>query len=215
MKRKSAMGLTNHPLNDKNVLHTLLMQEDDLLMQRGNLQTITDLTKIYSDLIEYYDNRKDPITIYFKEKIQILLSNKETLKLLETKQSDKEIEKYQRRSKISMNTKKELRSKMVEFNSKITKTNEEERKKSIQGMIKKHEKHYKDINNHIKKETQTQEDAFKRKMSQRRERSMNRSLSKSIDKKRGNKRGGNGNTNNLLKHLDKVSKEKMDNPFET
>ncbi len=211
MNRKSNMQV--HPLNDSDVLHSLLMQEDDLLMQRGNLQTITELTRIYSDLIEYYDNKKDPITVYFKEKIQMLLSNKETLKLLEAKQTDKDLEKYQRRSKISMNTKKELRSKMVEFNSKITKDNEEEKKKDIQEMVQQHEKHYKDINNHIKKETHTQEDAFQRKMSQRRERSMNRSLSRSIDKKRGDNSTKVYN-DNLLKHIDKVSETKVDNPFE-
>ena len=36
-----------------------------------------------TDLIEYYDTLKDPIKIYFVEKLQILLSNRKINQMLE------------------------------------------------------------------------------------------------------------------------------------
>ena len=79
-----------------------------------------------------------------------------------------------------------------------------------------HNKFYDNVNQHIKKEINTQEDEFKRQMRQRRERSINRSLSRSMNKgKRGKKGEKDEDTSNILKHLKLDSKEQLDNPFES
>ncbi len=60
---------------------------------------------------------------------------------------------------------------------KVTKTKKE---KSIKTILKKHERNYRDVKSHLKKEMKSQEDIFKNKMQKRRERSVSRSLNKSM-----------------------------------
>ena len=79
-------------------------------------------------------------------------------------------------------------------------------------MVEKHNKLHSNIDQHIKRELNTQEDDFRKIMEQRRERSLNRSLSRSKVKER--KDGDVEDTSNLLKHLKLESKGKVDNPFE-
>ena len=73
------------------------------------------------------------------EKIQIILSNKDTIKILNVPNQDEEIEKYQQRNKISMNMKKELRNKMANFHMRMSKVDPAEKDKSIAEILKKHE----------------------------------------------------------------------------
>ena len=79
-------------------------------------------------------------------------------------------------------------------------------------MVEKHNKLHSNIDQHIKKELNTQEDEFKKKMEERRGRSLNRSLSRSRIKDKND--GEVEETSNLLKHLKLDSKSKVDNPFE-
>jgi hypothetical protein len=78
-------------------------------------------------------------------------------------------------------------------------------------MVNQHNKLHSNINEYMKKELNTQEDEFKKKLERRRERSLNRSISRT--------KGKNGEKEdrmptNLLKHLKLDSEEKVDNPFE-
>lgn len=115
-------------METEEAISNIVMMEEELINRTGSLQTIQDLTKLYSDLIEYYESKNDPIKTYFMEKIQIVLSNKETLQLLNIPNQDEEIEKYQKRNKISMNMKKELRNKMANFHMRLSKVDPNEKK---------------------------------------------------------------------------------------
>ena len=116
---------------------------------------------------------------------------------------------------INIQTENALISKKKEYKQKIQISNKNDKKKSINNVMDRHNKFYDNVNQHIKKEINTQEDEFKRAMRQRRERSINRSLSRSINKdKRKKGKGDDEDTSNILKHLKLDKGEKMDNPFE-
>ena len=72
-----------HPLESEEAIANLITMEEDITNKSASLNTIQELIKIYSDLIEYYEYKNDPMKTYFMEKIQIVLSNKDTLKLLD------------------------------------------------------------------------------------------------------------------------------------
>ena len=111
---------------------------------------------------------------------------------------------------MSMNTKKELRAKQLNHLNKIEA--KEEAPAPVNDLVERHNKLHTNIDQHIKRELNTQEDEFKRRMEQRRERSVNRSLNKS--KTKDDKDDEVADTSNLLKHLKLGSKDKVDNPFE-
>ena len=113
-----------------------------------------------------------------------------------------------------MNMKKELRTKMANFHMRMSKVDPNQKKQSIKSLLQKHEDQQKGIDQNLKKEIKTQEDAFNKKMQKRRERSINRSMSRSMEKGNRKKKGDedNFNTANILKHLD--DDKKTDNPFE-
>lgn len=129
----------SHPLETEEQISNLVLMEEEFINRTASLQTIQDLTKVYSDLIEYYEAKKDPIKTYFIEKIQIILSNKDTLKILNIPNTEEEIEKYQQRNKISMNMKKELRTKMANFHMRLSKVDPEAKKQTITELLSKHE----------------------------------------------------------------------------
>lgn len=123
---------------------------------------------------------------------------------------ERSIGSLSRNKKISMGTKKELRSRQLNYRSKMEKA--ETKKETVNEMVNQHNKLHSNINEYMKKELNTQEDEFKKKLERRRERSLNRSISR-------NKKGKNGAKEdkmptNLLKHLKLDSKEKVENPFE-
>lgn len=96
---------------------------------------------------------------------------------------------------------------------KVQKDDGEEKQKSINTVLDRHNKFYENINDHIKKEIGTQEDEFSRAMRQRRERSVNRSLNRSSNKNERGKKDEE-DTSNVLRHLKLDAKKKIDNPFE-
>ena len=97
---------------------------------------------------------------------------------------------------------------------KVKQEDGEEKQKSINNVLDRHNKFYENINDHIKKEINTQEDEFSKAMKQRRERSVNRSLNRSANKGDRGKRNDDEDTSNVLKHLKLDAKNKIDNPFE-
>ena len=46
------------------------------------MQDVNSIVKLYSDYVEHYEINKDPISFYFMEKIQLLLSSQDTIKAL-------------------------------------------------------------------------------------------------------------------------------------
>ena len=102
-----------------------------------------------------------------------------------------------------------------EHKQKVKKEDGEQKAKSINSVLDKHNKFYENINDHIKKEINTQEDEFSRAMKQRRERAVNRSLNRSGNKSpTKGKKSEDEDTSNVLKHLKLNSKSKIDNPFD-
>ena len=207
-----------NPLSDEQYITKLVLLEDDLLNNKYTIKTMQELVSIYTSLIEYYDGIKDPIKTYFMEKIQILLSNKEAMEVLEKTTPSDAVTAFYENPPISMNLKKELRSKKVDFNLKVKRNDTDEQRKSINDIMEKHKTANDNITSHIKKEIQSQEDEFSKRMAQRRERSINRSMNRSSDLK---PRLGGGldkdeDTKEILKNLDlgDKKKNKMDNPFE-
>mgnify|MGYP003591376427 FL=1 len=207
-----------NPLSDEQYITKLVLREDDLLNNKYTIKTMQELVSIYTSLIEYYDGIKDPIKTYFMEKIQILLSNKEAMEVLEKTTPSDAVTAFYENPPISMNLKKELRSKKVDFNLKVKRNDTDEQRKSINDIMEKHKTANDNITSHIKKEIQSQEDEFSKRMAQRRERSINRSMNRSSDLK---PRLGGGldkdeDTKEILKNLDlgDKKKNKMDNPFE-
>ena len=79
---------------------------------------------------------------------------------------------------LSLTIQGDLMNMYKEHKQKVKKEDGEEKAKSINSVLDKHNKFYENINDHIKKEINTQEDEFSRAMKQRRERSVNRSLNR-------------------------------------
>ena len=97
---------------------------------------------------------------------------------------------------------------------KIKHDDDEEKQKSISTVMDRHNQFYENINEHIKKEINTQEDEFSRAMRQRRERSVNRSVNRSSNMNDRGKKDAEEDMSNVLKHLKLDAKNKIDNPFE-
>lgn len=140
----------------------------------------------HQSLIEFYDHLKDPVSTYFMERIQILLSSKGAIEVLQRSEPAPPRQEWESRdARLSISTQKELRAKKMDFNFKVNAADELERRKSINELMDKTKKMHESVNNHIRKEISTQEDEFNRKMNQRRERSVNRSMNKTMER-RGN-----------------------------
>ena len=204
---------TQHPLLDTPTIESLIINEENLLLKNASMNTIKQLIEIYSDLIIYYDQNRDPLNFYFKEKIQNLLSNKNILKILESENAKKKNEKKKIEKKINLSTKKELRHLSINFNEKLSQNFESEKKKSVSKILEKHHKSLKSINKHIKRENQNQEKNFEEKMKKRRERSFSRNLSRSLEVLRSSQIEGRSSRNFIFK-LEGMREGQEDNPFE-
>ena len=115
---------------------------------------------------------------------------------------------------MSMGLQRELRSKKMGFNMRISKNDDIETKETIKKALEQHEQLHDQLHKHIRNETRAQEDQFNLKMGQRRERSVNRSLSRSMNKSKSRIDVNIGTTSNLLNALQVSGKSKIDNPFE-
>lgn len=82
MARLSDCKETAHPLSSQRTLARLLSLEEASHLGQTGSDVVGELCSIYSDLVQYYDLKRDPIHAYFLEKIQVLSlmeSNKNTL----------------------------------------------------------------------------------------------------------------------------------------
>jgi hypothetical protein len=77
------MNNRKSPLNSEVALNVLVTLEEQIITDTVKLDTLQKSFTIMTDLIEYYDTQKDPIKIYFVEKLQILLSNRKINQMLE------------------------------------------------------------------------------------------------------------------------------------
>ena len=94
-------------------------------------------------------------------------------------QSFSEIER-----RLTLNTQRELRSKKMDFNVKLTGHDEPGEAQVIDSMLKTHESMYNVVSDHFKKEVLIQEDEFNKKLNRRIERCINKTMNnKSSDRK--------------------------------
>ncbi len=119
-----------------------------------------------------------------------------------------------RDTRISMGLQRELRSKKLGFNMRVSKNDDVETKETIKKALEQHEHLHDQLHKHIRSETRAQEDQFNLKMGQRRERSVNRSLSRSMNKSKSRNDVNVNTTSNLLSALQVGGKTRIDNPFE-
>lgn len=144
----------------------------------------------------------------------MLLVSKEALDVL-----DKNTGKSDARPKeLSLTIQGDLMNKYKVHKQKVKQSDGEEKHKSINTALDKHNKFYENINGHIRKEISSQEDEFSKAMKQRRERSVNRSLNRSGNRSANKgvpgKKDDDEDTSNVLKHLKLDAKNKIDNPFD-
>lgn len=76
-----------HPLSKDRITELLILED---LFFKGTLSRpkVESLLEIYRVCAEYYDAIKDPITVYFSEKIQYTVSQKAVLALLTKPQAN-------------------------------------------------------------------------------------------------------------------------------
>ena len=121
--------------------------------------------------------------------------------------------------RIAPELKRELRNKRMNFTMKTQElTSVEEKDRSVDEMLSKHNSINSQISLQLKKELNTQETEFEKKMKQRRDRSVNRSMNKSIDRGVKSSEYFNeafGSTKDLLSNieLNPHFRENKDNPF--
>lgn len=181
-------------------------------------------------MYEYYDQVKDPIKIYFREKIQMMYSNKAINDILETQiktRDDKKSLKIsiltppdpvgeERGPSQSINTHKELRLKKFELENRIKVEDEKDKNSLIKNLMDQHQSINNVIKSHYQKEIMSQEDEFNRKMNERRDRSLERSLVRGSSKKVGfiNDRESSKANTGLKEFIKKdlPKKEQNDNP---
>ena len=77
------MNIRKSPLSSEAALNILVTLEEQIINDTVWLDTPQKSFTIITDLIEYYDNARDPIKVYFVEKLQILLSNWKINQMLE------------------------------------------------------------------------------------------------------------------------------------
>ncbi len=114
-----------------------------------------------------------------------------------------------------MGLKRELRSKKLGFQNRMSKNHDNESQETIKKVLDQHDQTQEHLRRHIKNETKSQEEQFNLKMEQRRERSVSRSMSRSMDKGKRKDDANLQSTSNLLSALKINGKGPIQNPFES
>ena len=211
------------PFNE-NGISSLLFLEESYEKNSNEQKIVSQLVEKYAALIEYYDSKKDPIKLYFMDKMQATVFNynksKEKVEADDyfEKINELNIQKKYKNKKRSSNLFKPMKKYEKEISngkqlfdirkakrerehflySKYQKENQNEDKKlknKITEFNKKSENNTKLIKSHLNK----QKDSIKSKLRQRRERSMERSMSRGRSNRSFAKLGGSKN------NLDRVS----------
>ena len=89
---------------------------------------------------------------------------------------------------MTSNALSKLREKKVNLINELENVSKNDRDREINEMIIKHGKIQKNVNLLMNKQTEVQEEDFKKKMDQRRERSLSRSMNKSMERRSVNKK---------------------------
>lgn len=151
------------------------------------------------------------------EKIQMLISSKNTIKVLNKKETNIKPESDAIRDKNNtLYTNKEIRYIKNNYNFKKENITANDNAPEINNLIENYSKTYEKINDVINNELEDQNKDLKEKLRQRKERSINKSLNKSGNlgsnntKKNKNVEDNNIDLKNILKDL---NSENIENPF--
>ncbi len=68
-----------HPLENSFTLNKLMALEEAYFSHRSTPELISELCHIYSNLVQFYDVKNDPIQMYFLERIQVVSCTKSLL----------------------------------------------------------------------------------------------------------------------------------------
>lgn len=63
------MNNRRSPLSSETALNTLVTLEEQIITDTVRMDTLQKSFSIITDLIEYYDTQRDPIKVYFVEKL--------------------------------------------------------------------------------------------------------------------------------------------------
>lgn len=160
-----------HPLSDTSFFENLMVFEKQLLNGNYTNATLFQIASIYTSLVQYYEGLKDPISKYFAEKVDLLFGSKMAEEVVNS-QTLSEVKMDSIRDitqDLNLDTKKELRNKMVYFNNKIKQENNAEKSKLLREIIETHQDKYQKIKEYIKDEISAQDNKILEILNQRRE----------------------------------------------
>lgn len=217
----------------ENGISSLLFLEESYQKNSNEKKIVTQLVERYAALIEFYDSRKDPIKLYFMDKMQttVFNFNKSKQKAEADNYFEKIKEKNDKNTKRSSNLFKPMKKYEKEISngkqlfdirkakrerehflySKYQKENVKEDKKlknKITEFNKNSEQNTKLIKSHLDK----QQDNINGKLRERRERSMERSMSRGKSGRSFARLGSKnnlekGSSRNILKSLNNLENE--------
>ncbi|KRX09819.1 hypothetical protein PPERSA_02691 [Pseudocohnilembus persalinus] len=87
-KQSGILQYSQHNNKPLKIWNKLTALEQLFYQKQLDVQNVQELLDFYSQIIEYYDCKKDPISQYFQEKIQFILSRKEVLNLIINQKKD-------------------------------------------------------------------------------------------------------------------------------
>ena len=175
---------SRNPLIRKEFLAELITLESLIAGESIMLRDIQRLLELYTYLMEYYDQIEDPVSRYFQERTQVILSTPNVLRLLQKKDQNLEESEIDYKRKLTFSTIRELRYKKLEFHDKVNTGDLKNDSQLIGQEIKKHEGLVSVIKEHLNKEKLIQETDFEIKMRERKKRHLDRTISNTSHSKK-------------------------------
>ena len=129
------MNNRKSPLSSEAALNILVTLEEQIITDSVRLDTLQKSFTIMTDLIEYYDTQKDPIKIYFVEKLQILLSNRKINQMLEKEKAQGNTVGKQEFIEQTLTEKKKIRQKQLKVMNEIMESNQKGAQSVVQNII--------------------------------------------------------------------------------
>lgn len=129
------MNNRKSPLSSEAALNILVTLEEQIITDSVRLDTLQKSFTIITDLIEYYDTQKDPIKIYFVEKLQILLSNRKINQMLEKEKAQGNTVGKQEFIEQTLTEKKKIRQKQLKVMNEIMESNQKGAQSVVQNII--------------------------------------------------------------------------------
>lgn len=178
-------------LMDAEIVKKVLLLEDLLAKASDNRTISSQLISMYAEMVEYYDHKKDPIKIYFLDKMQNTISN------LTKSPKKREAEQYLGKKNVQLNASSvQLALKNLQFDSqkffekrnvqrtldyKLNAALEENKKNfeyDIPQTVKTHEEKTEKMDEVVRTQLRSQEKSISAKLQERRKHSMSRSKAK-------------------------------------